>query len=75
MTQKALTENLSRLSGAAFEKSMPRRRYRITKVAVKLFSTESKSGKDADLKAWAWTTLPTLKTHLQAAQALQTEMK
>lgn len=75
MTQKAVTENLSRLSGAAFDREYAKAAVSDHEVAVQLFSTESKSGKDADVKTWAMSTLPTLKSHLQAAQALQAKIK
>ncbi|MET0520171.1 MAG: DUF4142 domain-containing protein [Burkholderiaceae bacterium] len=39
--------------------------------AVKLFSKASTSAKDAEVKAFAGRTLPTLQQHLQAAQELQ----
>ena len=35
---------------------------------VSEFRTESKSGKDADVKAWAAKTLPTLEEHLKMAR-------
>jgi putative membrane protein len=38
--------------------------------AVKLFSKESSSGKDAELKAFATKTLPTLQHHLEMARQL-----
>jgi putative membrane protein len=38
--------------------------------AVQLFSTEAKEGQDADIKAFANNTLPTLQEHLQMARQL-----
>jgi putative membrane protein len=38
--------------------------------AVKIFQTEIDSGQDADLKAFATATLPTIKQHLMLAQRL-----
>ncbi|HEV7643253.1 MAG TPA: DUF4142 domain-containing protein [Pyrinomonadaceae bacterium] len=75
MTQKALAENLSKLSGAAFDREYVKAMVTDHEGAVKLFSNESKAGKDADLKTWALATLPTLKTHLQQAQDLQAKLK
>jgi putative membrane protein len=75
MTQKTLADNLSKLSGAAFDKEFAKAMVADHEAAVKLFSNESKTGKDADLKAWAGTTLPTLKAHWQQAQVLQTALK
>ncbi len=42
------------------------------KDTVKLFEKAAKESDDADVKAWATKTLPTLQHHLQEAQALQT---
>jgi putative membrane protein len=41
------------------------------KDAVKLFSDEAKNGKDADVKAFAQKTLPSLQGHLDKGMALQ----
>jgi putative membrane protein len=75
MTQKALAENLSKLSGAAFDREYVRAMVTDHEAAVKLFGNESKAGKDADLKTWALATLPTLKTHLQQAEDLEAKLK
>jgi putative membrane protein len=40
---------------------------------IKLFQKEVDKGTDADVKAWASKTLPTLQHHLEAAQALKTK--
>lgn len=40
---------------------------------IKLFQKEIDKGSDADVKAWASKTLPTLQHHLEAAQALKTK--
>lgn len=40
------------------------------KKTVADFEKEASSGKDADLKAWATKTLPTLKAHLDSVQAI-----
>ena len=45
------------------------------KDAVKLFTKESTDSKDADLKAWAAKTLPTLQHHLEMAQQLSDATK
>jgi predicted outer membrane protein len=37
---------------------------------IALFDGESRKGMDADLKAWAGTTLPTLKMHPQHARSM-----
>jgi len=51
---------------AAFKKKMVADHEKV----VKLFTKESTSGKDPDLKAFASKTLPTLQHHLQEAKAL-----
>lgn len=40
---------------------------------IKLFQKEVDKGSDADVKAWASKTLPTLQQHLEMAQALKTK--
>jgi len=40
---------------------------------IKLFQKEVDKGTDADVKAWASKTLPTLQHHLEAAQALKSK--
>jgi putative membrane protein len=75
MTQKALAENLSKLSGAAFDREYAKAMVTDHETAVKLFGNEAKTGKDAELKTWALATLPTLKTHLQQALGLQAKLK
>ena len=43
--------------------------------AVSLFQKQSESGKDADVKAWAAKTLPTLQGHLEMAKSLNDKLK
>ncbi|KJV34829.1 DUF4142 domain-containing protein [Luteibacter yeojuensis] len=56
--------------GVAFDSAFKQKMVADHQKAVKLFSTESTSGKDAELKAFATKTLPTLKHHLEMAQNL-----
>lgn len=42
---------------------------------IKEFEKEAKNGKDADVKAFAEKTLPTLQKHLQTAEGLEKSMK
>ncbi len=66
---------MSQLTGADFD-----RRYikeagvKDHNKAVKLFQREADQGKDADLKAFAAKTLPTIQEHLRMAQAMDTGM-
>ena len=65
---KATQERLSKLSGDAFDKAYMKDMVADHKKDVAAFKKESTSGKNADLKAWAGKTLPTLEDHLKMAQ-------
>jgi len=67
---KAKIKKLNSLSGAAFERQYKTDQIEGHKQAVALFEQYGRSGDNAQLKQWAQTTLPTLKTHLQHAEAL-----
>jgi len=63
-------EEMGKKSGAAFDQVFRQKMVADHQKAIKLFTTESTTGKDADLKAFATKTLPTLKHHLEMAQNL-----
>jgi putative membrane protein len=65
---KALRDRLAKLSGASFDRAYMQAMLKDHRTDVSEFRTESKSGKDADVKAWAAKTLPTLESHLKLAQ-------
>jgi putative membrane protein len=65
---KAAHDRLSKLSGAAFDRAYMREMVAGHQVAVNAFRTESRIGKDADIKAWAAKTLPTIEEHLKMAR-------
>jgi len=65
---KALKDRLSKLSGAAFDRAYMNAMLQDHRKDVNEFRMESKSGKDADVKAFAAKTLPTLEDHLKLAQ-------
>jgi len=65
---KAEMDRLSKLSGEAFDRAYMRAMVMDHRTDVNEFRTESKSGKDADVKAWAGKTLPTLEQHLKQAE-------
>ena len=65
---KALRDRLSKLSGAAFDRAYMRAMVTDHRTDVNEFRMESKSGKDAEVKAFAAKTLPTLEDHLKLAQ-------
>lgn len=61
---------IEKKNGAAFDAAFKTKMVADHEKVIKLFSQESTSGKDADLKAFATKTLPTLKHHLEMAKAL-----
>jgi len=68
---KALKDRLSKLSGPAFDRAYMNAMLQDHRKDVSEFRTESTKGRDADVKAFASKTLPTLEDHLKLAQ--QTE--
>jgi len=65
---KAHVEQMSKMTGAAFDKAYMQHMVSDHQQAVALFQKESKGGADADVKAWAAKTLPTLQEHLKMAR-------
>lgn len=63
-------DKLKGLSGAAFKKEYDAMQVAAHKDAVSLFERYSKSGENADLKAFAAKTLPHLQMHLKMAEEL-----
>jgi putative membrane protein len=59
------TDALQKLNGAAFDRKYIQGQRTAHKQAVALFTKESKSGKDSQLKSFANQTLPTLEDHLK----------
>jgi putative membrane protein len=68
--QKAKLDQLGSLSGAAFERGYKTEQVAGHKQAIATFENYAKSGDNAELKSWAAQTLPTLRMHLQQAEAL-----
>jgi len=64
----ATRDRLAKLSGEAFDKAYMQHMVTDHQHDVAAFKREAASGKDADLKAWAAKTLPTLQDHLKMAQ-------
>ena len=62
-------DRLQKMSGAAFDKAYMSHMLDDHKHDVAEFKKQAGSGKDADLKAFASKTLPTLQEHLQLAQS------
>ena len=65
-----LKERLSKLSGAEFDRAYVAAMVEDHQKDVRAFEREATAGADADVKAFASKTLPTLKEHLQQAQQL-----
>ena len=65
---KALYDRLSKLSGAAFDRAYINAMVKDHEEDVAEFRKESQSAKDADVKEFASTTLPTLEDHLRMAK-------
>lgn len=63
-------DKLSKMSGTDFDKAYMKQMVADHKATVSLFEKQAKSGKDADLQAWAGKTLPTLQEHLKMAQSI-----
>ena len=71
---KAAMEKMSSMSGDAFDMEYIKTMVKDHEKAVALFQKESTDGKDADAKAFATNTLPTLQGHLEMARGLLTKM-
>jgi len=68
-------DKLNGLSGAAFDKAYIDMMVKDHKKDVAEFQKQAKNGKDADLKSFAASTLPTLQDHLKMVQGIQSTMK
>jgi putative membrane protein len=68
-------DDLATLSGQKFDRAFLSNLIDDHKKAISLFEHESKSGDDSEFKAWATNTLPTLKHHLEMAQAVEKDLK
>ena len=67
-SQQKDIDKLSKLNGDAFDRAYMKMMVQDHKKDVAEFKKESKSAKDADVKSFASTTLPTLEDHLKMAQ-------
>ena len=67
--------DLSKLSGAAFDKEYVKRMVAAHKKDVAVFQKQADSGTDAGLKRFAAETLPTLKMHLEMIKNIQGKLK
>ena len=71
---KQLMEKLSKLNGADFDKEYIRAMVEDHEKDVAAFENVSKTASDADVKAFATKTLPTLKMHLEMIKAMAGKM-
>lgn len=68
-------ERLQKLSGAEFDREYMKHMVADHKKDISAFEKQAKSGKDAELKAFAAKTLPTLQAHLKLAQTTHDAVK
>ena len=72
--QMASKTKLNVLSGETFDKSYVKGQVRAHRQTIALFRKEISSGQDADAKAFATATLPTVRAHLKAVSAIAADM-
>jgi putative membrane protein len=73
VAQMAGKAKLEVLSGDTFDKSYIKGQLKAHRQTIALFKQESAAGQDADAKAFATATLPTLRSHLKAITAIATD--
>ena len=71
---KSALDHVNGLSGAEFDKTFMQHMVADHEKAVADFTNASQNAKDAELKAWAAKTLPTLQDHLTQAQAINAKL-
>jgi putative membrane protein len=71
---QAVQDKLLKLKGAAFDRAYMGHMVTAHQQAVALFQKEASGGKDADAKAWAAKTLPTLQEHLKMARGINAKV-
>jgi putative membrane protein len=71
--QMASKGKLDVLSGDTYDKSFIETQIKAHRQTIALFNKEVASGQDADAKAFAQATLPTLKQHLKTATTIATQ--
>jgi putative membrane protein len=70
-----VVDKLNGLSGAEFDKAYVDAMLADHEEDVALFKSEADGGKDADVKAWAGKTLPSLQMHLDMIKGIKAKMK
>lgn len=72
--QKSMMEKLSKLAGADFDKQYVDMMVDDHEHDVEAFQTQSEKGDDAEVRAFATKTLPTLRDHLQMIKDIKSKM-
>jgi putative membrane protein len=72
---QGMLEDLNRLSNADFDKEYVEAMVDDHEDTVELFKNEAENSKDAELKAFAAKTLPTLQNHLRMIRDVQSKMQ
>lgn len=67
---KSAMDKMMKLSGADFDRAYMKQMVKDHNMTVALFEKEASGGKDAETKAWAEKTLPTLREHQTMARDL-----
>jgi putative membrane protein len=70
VSQMATKAKLDVLTGDTYDKSFIKTQIKAHQQTIALFRKEAATGQDPDAKAFAKETLPTLRKHLKAAQAI-----
>lgn len=73
--ERSAMQRVGGLTGAAFDRTYAQQEVRDHQQDIALFQQEAESGHDPALKQFAQKTLPTLRQHLQMAQALTTDQQ
>lgn len=73
--ERSATQRVGEMTGAAFDRTYAQEEVRDHQQDIALFQQEASSGRDPALKQFAERTLPTLRQHLQMAQALTTDQQ
>ncbi|MCA1628938.1 MAG: DUF4142 domain-containing protein [Acidobacteria bacterium] len=72
--QKSMMDKLSKLAGADFDQQYVDMMVEDHEHDVEVFQTQSEKGDDADVRAFAAKTLPTLRDHLQMIKDIKSKM-
>ena len=72
---KSAMDKLSAKSGADFDRDFMKTMVSDHEKMIKLFQDQSQKATDADVKAWAAKTLPTLQSHLQMARSISATLQ